>query len=120
VLEKIGAVAYKLDLPPHSQIHNVFHISQLKKFHPDHTPVFSPLPMLTDLQASESQPEAILDRRLVKKGNAAIPQVQVTWSGLPASSKTWEDYHVLKERFPEAPAWGQAGRSAGGGVTIQG
>jgi hypothetical protein len=72
VLEKIGKVAYKLKLPEGSLIHPVFHISQLKAFTPAYTPVFSELPMVSDITASTTEPEAILGRRLVKKGNHAI------------------------------------------------
>lgn len=119
ILERIGKVAYKLELPSGSNIHPVFHISQLKSFHPDHTPVFSILPVTTDLQATEAQPASILDRRLVKKGNTVIPQVLLSWTGLPAASVTWEDYYVVKAQFSDAPAWGQAGSSAGGAITPQ-
>jgi hypothetical protein len=118
-VEKIGTVAYRLELPPDSMVHPVFHVSQLKLFHPDYTHVFSKLPMLTDLQASAAQPSQILERRLVRKGNNAVTQILVTWIGLPPSSATWEDYSVLKLRFPKAPAWGQADSSAGGVVTPQ-
>jgi hypothetical protein len=117
ILEKVGTVAYRLKLPADSNIHPVFHISQLKAFHKDHTPVFSTLPTVSDIEATEAVPNQILDRRLVKKGNSAIPQVLLTWTGLPKESATWEDYHVVKRRFPSAPAWGQADSSAGGDVT---
>jgi hypothetical protein len=117
VSARIGNVAYKLQLPPDSKIHDVFHVSQLKPFIADYTPVYSDLPATTDIEAANAVPEAIVSRRLVKKGSAAIPQVLIKWSGLPDASATWEDYHVLRRRFPDAPAWGQAETRAGGDVT---
>ena len=36
ILERIGPVAYKIALPPSlSRIHNVFHVSVLRKYIPD-------------------------------------------------------------------------------------
>lgn len=99
ILEKIGSVAYKLLLPEDSQIHPVFHVSQLKSFTPDSTPVFHELPKLVDLSVREVAPEQILERRLVKKGNRAVPQVLIKWTNLPATAATWEDYYVVKDRF---------------------
>jgi hypothetical protein len=114
ILEKIGAVAYKLQLPVGSMVHPVFHVSQLKEFHPDYTPAYSPLADIPTLDVAEVLPEKILDRRLVKRGNVAITQVLVQWTGLPETLATWEDFHVLPSRFPVVAVWGQPASSAGG------
>lgn len=117
VLERYGSVAYKLELPTDSQVHPVFHVSQLKSYVPDHTPVFTELPTALQLDVANLQPEEILDRRVVKKANASYLQVLIKWTTLPASTATWEDYEVLRRRFPDAATWGQAATPAGGSVT---
>lgn len=119
ITERIGSAAYRLDLPAESKVHNVFHVSQLKAFTPDHTPVFSDTLKLVDLSASATEPELILDRRLVKKGNTAVPQVLVKWSQFPAAAATWEDLYVVQKRFPSASAWGQVTAEGREDVTTQ-
>jgi hypothetical protein len=83
VIERIGEVAYRLELPPDSKIHSVFHVSQLKPFQANYTPVFSELLVTTDVDVAAAKPEQVLDRRLVRKGNTAVPQVLIKWSRLP-------------------------------------
>jgi hypothetical protein len=87
VLERIGKAAYKLDLPEESLIHPVFHVSQLKPFLPNYSPVFAELPKVAELDKQEIYPEVILQRRLVKKGSKAIPQALIKWTTLPLEAR---------------------------------
>jgi hypothetical protein len=120
VLERIGAVAYKIQLPEEAQVHPVFHVSQLKPFTPNYVPVFLELPHIADLENVNVQPMEILDRRLVKKGSSAVTQVLVRWSGIPKEAATWEDFNVVRTRFPDSLAWGQASVQGGENVTAPG
>jgi len=108
VTERIGRAAYRLDLPESSQIHPVFHVSQLKPFLPNYTPVFSELPKVAELDVQDLLPEEVLERRLVKKGGKAIPQALIKWSKLPPQMATWEDWYVLQASFPGVLAAGAA------------
>ncbi|XP_070664454.1 uncharacterized protein [Malus domestica] len=101
VIAKVGHVAYKLKLPDSSKLHPVFHVSCLKKhLGSQHSPT-TPLPIITEKGILQDIPIAILDRRLVKKGNAAITEVFVQWQNHTPEDATWEPYPDLKSKFPE-------------------
>lgn len=105
ITQRIGTVAYKLNLPESSSIHPVFHVSQLKQSVKSTLPVSATLPSTT-LQLQF--PEQVLDRRTVSRGGSSIDQILVRWSGLEDVLATWEDEEALKAKFPAATAWGQA------------
>jgi hypothetical protein len=51
----------------------------------------------------------VLGSRLVSHGFAQVNQVLIRWSELPKKLTSWKDYESLKQKFPSALAWGQAG-----------
>jgi hypothetical protein len=117
VEEKIGLLAYKLTLPANARVHPVFHVSQLKPFTPNFSPVFAELPRPPDLTAAEFTLVAILDRRLRKKGQFPVVQLLVQWSSCSEDEATWEDYDVLRARFPSAAIWEGASTQGEANVT---
>ena len=113
ITERVGSVAYRLDLPAHSSVHPVFHVSQLKKAVGASHQVTPILPSDFALQLA---PEQVLQTRLVSRDNNQVQQVLVKWNNLPTTLATWEDYEALRQEFPRATVWGQA-VSQGGGVS---
>ncbi|GMJ07956.1 hypothetical protein HRI_004464800 [Hibiscus trionum] len=99
ILEKVGKVAYKLQLPVGSKVHPTFHVSQLKK-HIGSAIVQSDLPVLGPDGTIIKEPVKILDRRMVKRGNRAVTEVLVEWTNSFPEDATWELYHKLKLDFP--------------------
>jgi hypothetical protein len=79
VIEKIGALTYKLNLPIGSSIHLVFHVSQIKKCHGPVKQTTLTLPVLSPGGKWRIEPLSVLDRRVVKKRNAAHVEILVKW-----------------------------------------
>jgi hypothetical protein len=114
ILERIGAVAYKLQLPSSAAIHPVFHVSRLKAAPPSDQQVS---PYLPDSSNSYQIPERVLQRRMSSDGHSSRMEVLVKWSGFPEALATWENFDALKQRFPASPALGLAGSFKGGEVS---
>ena len=82
--------------------------------HPQHE-VFKSLP---SFDAHLQFPVKILQERLRRADNRSVAQVLVQWSGGDTTLATWEDKDSLRQLFPRAPAWGQAGSQGEGDVSI--
>ena len=82
ILDKIGSTIYRVALPPAlSKIHNVFHISNLRKYIPDskHVIEYEPLQIQESL-SYKAIPIKILDRKEQVLRTKTIPIVKVLWS----------------------------------------
>ncbi|XP_057522400.1 uncharacterized protein LOC130802407 [Amaranthus tricolor] len=103
ILKRVGEVAYELALPPGlARVHNVFHVSQLRKYIHDssHVLVHEPLQIDENL-AYEERPIRILDRQVKELRNKRIPQVKVLWSNHHVEEATWESETDMRERYPQ-------------------
>lgn len=88
VKEKIGNLAYRLQLPSGSKIHPVFHVSLLKKHIGDVVPTSSDFPQLTDDGYFVFEPAEVLDTRWVRLGNRLSEESLVRWKHLPQEDAT--------------------------------
>ena len=105
IIDRCGAVAYKLELPPSSLIHPVFHVSQLKVLVGNvHTTTELPIVMSDVLL---KQPEKMLERKMVKRQGRAATQVLVKWMNQGEEEATWEFLYDLQHRFPSFKPCGQ-------------
>ncbi|GKA50164.1 hypothetical protein Tco_0743237 [Tanacetum coccineum] len=102
VIEKVGEVAYKLELPEElSRVHNTFHVSSLKKCYADE-PLAVPLDGLhfdEKLQFVE-EPIEIVDREVKRLKRSRIPLVKVRWNSKRGPEFTWEREDQFRKRYP--------------------
>jgi hypothetical protein len=102
ILEKRGEVAYQLELPPQlSYVHNVFHISQLKKCLrvPEEQIPMEDLDAKEDLSYQE-YPIKFLETSERVTRNKRIKMCKVQWSHHTEKEATWQREEELKVEFP--------------------
>ena len=79
MMERVGITTYRLDLPlDKSKLHDVFHVSMLRKYEADLSYVLVQQPMeLEDDLSYVEEPIQILDRKDQVLRNKLIPLVKV-------------------------------------------
>ncbi|KAA0045154.1 putative retroelement pol polyprotein [Cucumis melo var. makuwa] len=97
ILEKVGSVAYKLQLPNTTAIHPVFHVSQLKKLVGPHENLQPTIQYINEKFEWKSVPEDVLEYRQNKTKQW---EVLIKWEGLPQLEATWESYEEMQRLYP--------------------
>ncbi|GKB58251.1 putative reverse transcriptase domain-containing protein [Tanacetum coccineum] len=102
IIERIGPVAYKLELPDKLHgIHNTFHVSNLKKCLADENLVIP----LEEIQLDDKlhfieEPVEIMDREVKQLKQSQIPIVKVRWNSRRGPEYTWEREDFFKRNYP--------------------
>lgn len=102
ITARVGKVAYRLALPAQfGKMHDVFHVSLLRKYHPDSSHVLQ----LEELELAENltyeeQPVKILDRKEKQLRNKTISLVKVLWRNQSTESATWEPEADMRHKYP--------------------
>ncbi|XP_075483614.1 uncharacterized protein LOC142523767 [Primulina tabacum] len=106
ILEKVGTLAYRLALPPSmSRIHNVFHVSQLRKYISDPSDMLEAEPLMIESNLGEELkyeevPIRIVDTKDQVLRQRMIPYVKVQWSNHIEREATWELEERMRNQYP--------------------
>ncbi|GJX37229.1 hypothetical protein Tco_0250532 [Tanacetum coccineum] len=102
VIERVGTVAYKLEIPQQlSRVHNIFHVSNLKKCLSDELLVIPLEELRIDdkLHFMEELVE-VMDREIKQLKRSRIPIIKVKWNSKRGPEFTWEREDQFKQKYP--------------------
>ena len=103
VIKKVGLVAYHLALPPElEKIHNVFHVSMLRRYQSDPSHVVSSETIeLRPYLTYEEEPIEILAREVKELWNKKILLVKVLCINHKTEEATWESEETMRQQYPQ-------------------
>ena len=103
IIGRVGEVAYRLALPPQlANVHNVFHVSQLRKYvaDPSHVINWQDVEVSRNLTLAE-RPMCILDRQQRQLRGRVVRLVKVQWEHHSPEEATWEQEGTFRELYPD-------------------
>ncbi|GJY30089.1 hypothetical protein Tco_0413584 [Tanacetum coccineum] len=102
IIEKVGLMAYRLDLPEElNGVHDTFHVSKLKKCLADPTLQVPLDEIRVDAKLNfMEEPVEILEREFKKLKHSRIAIVKVRWNLKRGPEFTWEREDLLKLKYP--------------------
>jgi hypothetical protein len=96
IMRRVGEVSYELEFPEGRKIHNVFHVSCLKKAVGLFVNTSEEIPLLDEEGQLELVSEEVLEFRERKIRSMVIRECLIRWKGLPVEDTTWEREEVLQ------------------------
>jgi hypothetical protein len=101
ILERIGPVAYMIAFTTSMSVHNVFHVSFLKKYIPDAIHFIDWNVIQVEQEgAFQLHPVCILDRKIKQLRNRAIGLVKVQWTWYGLEDVTWDHEDAMQTKYP--------------------
>ncbi|XP_071683751.1 uncharacterized protein [Lolium perenne] len=118
IVERIGTMAYRLQLPEGARIHDVFHMGLLKPYRGAPPVATPPLPPTAEGRLLPS-PAKVLRAQLRRD----VWHLLVQWEGLSEEEATWEPREEFQQHYPdyqlEDELFAQAGRNVMTGLVYR-
>jgi len=103
IIARVGSLAYRLQLPESIKgVHNVFHISMLRKYvrDPEHKINLEPIHVEQDLTV-KCDPVCILESSECVLRRIIIKYVRNLWANQPEREMTWELEEQMRKEYPK-------------------
>ncbi|XP_058756271.1 uncharacterized protein LOC131629505, partial [Vicia villosa] len=103
ISDRVGNMAYRVALPPNlSNLHDVFHVLQLRKYvpYPSHVIHMDDVQVWDNLTV-EMMPVRIEDHETKTLRGKDVALVKVVWTGAAGERMTWELESRMREAYPE-------------------
>ncbi|CAM8978439.1 unnamed protein product [Rhodiola kirilowii] len=101
ILQRIGKVAYRVDLPEGAKIHDIFHVSMLRKYYGPSKHYVSRWPQDFFEFHPLMRPAKVLGFRTIIKQGKPWPQYLIQWQHQGEDDATWEDKAELIQDYPD-------------------